>query len=265
MILTCPQCSSRYLLSAHALAPEGRKVKCSACGEVWHQQPDRDELKPMSPPGEAGGQPFSGSFKDNLERIEIEFRDIPESVKPLRDPATPPALASAHRLQQKPRLAGYAASVVVMAGLALFMASARQTIVDRWLPAAAIFNAVGLSVAIPGEGIMFDTLSVTAQSPSGSASQAQEKNKAEELLIEGRLINVSSRAQMIPHLLADLRDADGLVIARVPIESSQSLIETGQALDFKTTIKNPAQSADGNTFQPSEVKIYLSLLPATGH
>ena len=38
MILTCPKCLTQYLLSASALVPDGRKVRCSQCQHTWFQE-----------------------------------------------------------------------------------------------------------------------------------------------------------------------------------------------------------------------------------
>ena len=37
MILTCPKCATRF--SVDAEIPEGRRVKCDSCGEVWTPRP----------------------------------------------------------------------------------------------------------------------------------------------------------------------------------------------------------------------------------
>ena len=42
MILTCPACSTRYTLDPQSLGPDGRKVRCTQCGHVWHQDPPAD-------------------------------------------------------------------------------------------------------------------------------------------------------------------------------------------------------------------------------
>lgn len=38
MILTCPRCATRYVVGEDQARPQGRKVKCTSCGEVWTAQ-----------------------------------------------------------------------------------------------------------------------------------------------------------------------------------------------------------------------------------
>ncbi|NRA73831.1 MAG: zinc-ribbon domain-containing protein [Rickettsiales bacterium] len=37
MIITCSQCSTQYYLTHKALAPHGKKLKCSKCASIWFQ------------------------------------------------------------------------------------------------------------------------------------------------------------------------------------------------------------------------------------
>src|SRR5258708_5032755 len=37
MILTCPQCATRYQVDANKFPASGRNVRCAKCGHVWHQ------------------------------------------------------------------------------------------------------------------------------------------------------------------------------------------------------------------------------------
>ena len=40
MILTCPACSTKYVVKDGAIPPDGRKVRCASCKHSWHQDPD---------------------------------------------------------------------------------------------------------------------------------------------------------------------------------------------------------------------------------
>ena len=45
MILTCPQCDTRYHVDPGSLGPSGRRVRCSSCHHRWLAQPPPDTPK----------------------------------------------------------------------------------------------------------------------------------------------------------------------------------------------------------------------------
>jgi predicted Zn finger-like uncharacterized protein len=94
MILQCPQCESRFVLPAKALLPDGRKVKCSSCANVWHQAPDLEELKSLA---------------------EAPASDIPAAVKPIPEGSNVPVVQDVpeEKFWQTPRFGGYAAAFAV--------------------------------------------------------------------------------------------------------------------------------------------------------
>lgn len=54
MILDCAACGARYLLAERAIGPEGRHVRCAACGLGWFAAPMPYDLRrplPRLPPG----------------------------------------------------------------------------------------------------------------------------------------------------------------------------------------------------------------------
>lgn len=44
MILNCPSCSAKFMVSAEAFGYAGRTVKCGKCGHSWFQEAVRDSL-----------------------------------------------------------------------------------------------------------------------------------------------------------------------------------------------------------------------------
>ena len=55
MILTCPQCATRYQADGSKFPAAGRNVRCAKCGHVWHQlgpvpEPDPEAEIAVQPP-----------------------------------------------------------------------------------------------------------------------------------------------------------------------------------------------------------------------
>ena len=86
MILTCPECGTRYVVKDGAIPPEGRQVRCASCKHSWHQEPGPDsaEAAPVAsqaehgsveefpapgamthPAGEPGGKPPEAAISDH--------------------------------------------------------------------------------------------------------------------------------------------------------------------------------------------------------
>ncbi len=46
MIVTCPQCSKRYMLDDALLPKEGRQVRCISCQHIWRQAKEESSIQP---------------------------------------------------------------------------------------------------------------------------------------------------------------------------------------------------------------------------
>ena len=47
MIISCPQCSSKFAVKAEAIGEKGRNVKCAKCAHKWFQEPNKEELEKL--------------------------------------------------------------------------------------------------------------------------------------------------------------------------------------------------------------------------
>ena len=113
MILTCPACATSYFIPDDAMGPNGRKVRCQACGEVWRatsEEPLELTLAP-EPHAVAPAEPATSPAAVDPE---------PESLAETPAPELPKAFRA--RAEQQRRLRRAAAHGIVWAGLAGLMA-----------------------------------------------------------------------------------------------------------------------------------------------
>lgn len=213
MILTCPNCTTRFLLSAFVLAPDGRQVKCSNCSETWFQLPDPEEL--------------------NAAPEEMP-QDIPESVKPLPEGSSVPALKEDDEPSGKPFVAGAIAAAIIfvmIAGVLIFM---NKTIIQSIPATLPIYNALGIVTTIPGEGLVFDRL------------EARIGNNEEDsnIFLSGAIINLTSNVVGVPMILGELRNDSGETIKEVLIQPPSDYIQNENTLPFEAVFSDVPEAKE---------------------
>ena len=87
MILTCPACTTRYVVKDGAIPAEGRQVRCASCKHSWHQDPDPSEavvaarldLNPETDPtvDPIASEPEFAEPDDAFEQVEATVADEP--------------------------------------------------------------------------------------------------------------------------------------------------------------------------------------------
>lgn len=231
MILTCPQCNARYLLPAQTLAPEGRRVKCSSCGEIWRETPDSAEI------GASAAQ--SPEVLDHAavpaDSAPAPVEDIPEGVKPM--PESPPPRENRFGKSQKPpppkpnSFGGYAAAACLFIVCSIALTGMRDMIGAKWPPSVAVFEMMGLEVRLPVQDISFDSV----------RTQARPARGGEVVSISGKIIN-RSRQPVTPPLIEASAPADSPV-ARWNIAMPERPIAPGESAEFSSEYLGPATDA----------------------
>lgn len=220
MILTCPNCTTRFILSATVLAPEGRNVKCSNCEEIWHELPDPDELGDVEQPV-----------------------DIPESVKPVPEGSSVPVLHDevADKEYSKMPMSYAAAACVFIFTFTLFLLL-HQPIAGIWPSTHYVYGVFGMEPRVPGEGLVFDKLKAVAGSDHGK----------EGLSIEGNIINLAAGTKKVPMIKASLRKQGGEISDQWFIEPPEKKIAAEKTIAFHA-------QKEGETGQASEVSLQFVL------
>jgi predicted Zn finger-like uncharacterized protein len=223
MILTCPDCATRYFVDDRKLGPIGRTVRCASCGATWRARAE----------DEAPLELDAATEKSVAVRI-----DEPLSFKPV-DPQDMPApeLPRAFRAkqEQKRRVRRMAAVGAVWTGLALgfaallFCAWVFRVDVVRVFPRAAAAYALA---RVNATGLQFE--GVNAQPAADDAGA---------VLVQGRLRNVVSQRAALPLIRITLLDKKGIRMKQRVIQLDQDSIAPGATLPFQARFSDPRAAA----------------------
>ncbi len=105
MILTCPACSTKYVVKDGAIPPAGRQVRCASCKHSWHQDPDGASSPPAPEPVQ---EPETVVAESATAIVEPPFFPTTDTPNPLDQivtdvpsaPAPPPSPNEDRQWQQ---------------------------------------------------------------------------------------------------------------------------------------------------------------------
>jgi predicted Zn finger-like uncharacterized protein len=209
MILTCPNCSSRYHVDGATFGPQGRKVKCANCGERWLAKPPADAptvvVMPAPPP--------------------------PPTFRRTRAAAataatTPPAAAP----DRSTGWVGWGLGSVFVVLLLLSAIMGRNEIVAGFPASASIYQTLGLPVDVE-LGLEFADVK----------SDWLVEGGASVLVVEGQIVNLSQQERTIPRVRMAILDADGRELQYEYLDVSPEPIAAGTRAGFSGRLVNPAE------------------------
>jgi predicted Zn finger-like uncharacterized protein len=225
MILSCPNCSARFLINAAALAPAGREVRCGRCRHQWFAT--APEPEPLE-----------------LEEAEPQEPSAPPSLPPpLMEPAAPVEARPIPRgsnlpvvAKQKRRGVGAIAGWVLLALVVIAIGVAiaeRDTVMALYPESRPVYGSVGFATPPLGAG-----LAITDETCSRATQEGQPV-----LVCEGRLRNNTKHDQRVPGLRGALLDAGGRELQSWTFSVSTPTLAPNQSVPFRTEVRQPASAA----------------------
>ncbi len=224
MILTCPECATRYFVGEDQVGATGRTVKCKACGHRWtaRAEPDLD----LSITGDEGAiavepptlKPEPAPLVELPgEELPKVFRAKAQSEKRVREAATTGIV-----------WAGMTAMLIVLGVGAVI---GRDAVVNVWPKTASAFAAVGLDVNRIGleiEDIRFEPA-------------LQDGHAA--LSVSGVIRNIRGEPVTAPPLQISLiNKQDKRVMAKIA-QAADPVIPAGETRHFAVVLLDPPKTA----------------------
>jgi predicted Zn finger-like uncharacterized protein len=269
MLIVCPTCSTAYEIQLAALGAAGRSVRCSHCKNTWFATAERNVEEPalVAAPFEYEPAPFRvpadepGGVQDVLPPEAAAAPENPfviSDAPPLVpqdadtetgmatkfDPGVPdggetiaprrPRIAEASRTDKRSllrRLVSLPVLIVMMLAIVLSALNWRTTVVRQFPQTASLYKAIGLPVNL--RGLFFEDVK----------SRTELQDGATVLVIEGTIVNLTTRTLEVPRLRLALRNGSGHEVYAWTALPPKSTVGSGNGLPFRTRLASPP--ADG--------------------
>ncbi len=224
MIVTCPNCETRFEVDPEKLGEEGRKVRCGECSSVWLQpreeESDDDEL-------------YEDDVLNEDDDIEDESEDIAfiDMVENDDEPASAPAIdiiqgqpsstpsSSDRKGHTGGRIAAGILFIFVLAGLWML----KPTITQAWPAMHSVYGIFGnAETVLSNNDISFERFDVL--------------QSGQVLEINGMIYNLKDEAITLPPLKISMKNKAGDVLESKIITLPQPVIEQEATKEFSRMI-----------------------------
>jgi predicted Zn finger-like uncharacterized protein len=229
MILTCPECATRYFVDDARVGPNGREVRCASCGNRWTAKREDTPLELDSTPevGAMGDDHARTAFKGDAATTvagDLPAEELPKAFRARAQTRAKEREAAATGVVWAGLVGGFA----VLIGAAVFM---RQDIAQIFPRAAGAYAMAGLPVNLVGLTI------------ENQHAQPMLKDGHAALTITGALHNIRGKPVVAPPLRISLLAPGGRIVATQIADPDGARIPPGAARHFSVEVLDPPVSA----------------------
>lgn len=262
VIITCPNCQTRYKVASDALSAAGRQVQCAACTQLWYATPSfpapQTPQRTLTPSVdeinfESDDDTLFGETDEHL--LDAAFLDASPPFIPLEpNLVSPDAVAEA---QPKPdaqartealakRRKGMLAelplarfrrfsriAIALFLIVALAAAIGLRTEIVRLVPALdGLYRFVGLGTNIVG--LDFTDVKTLRTTREGNSV----------LVVTAKISNTTNHVSFVPSVLVSLLDGGGEVVYEWTVTPSVRNLLPGDMLDIDARLTAPPDGVE---------------------
>ena len=247
MIITCPACSTRYVVPDSAIPAEGRTVRCAKCQHSWSQEGpvlDLGEAQAAEAAPAVAPLPHDQEPAAAPQHHEPEPEEEP-AAPAFEEPAPPPVEAApppaddvpSHFEHQPPfrrrrntlRLLTYVGVVFAAVAAGLIVAVSYFGLPD-WVPVTRPTFAIGQ------QDLQLDF-------PPDQQERRQLPNGTEFFGASGTVTNTGSTARDVPPILIVLRDARDRIVYSWEVYPPKRTLAPGETMTINEAVTDVPRAA----------------------
>jgi predicted Zn finger-like uncharacterized protein len=257
MIITCPNCASRFNLKDELLGDKGRNVKCAKCSHRWFAAPGGQAPAPK--PARAVPAPKPAPPPPPLPPPAPPPPPRPPAPKPAEQPRrraapvqadddddmddapSPPPIPTEEeiaRYQSRPEksrslLVWWIILFVVIVGIVAAAVGMPKKIVSIYPAANKLYTAVGMPINMLGFGLDI----------ANPTTSTREEGGDRVIVFKGAIKNTTDEVQDVPLLRGALKNAQGKTLFIWTFNTKEPRVLPGESNEYETEIKNPPPGA----------------------